>query len=262
MPAELCAIIHKMMAKKPDDRYQSARELLAELTQLRDRLGGSRLMPLVSISQPLSVASATTPPASRRWLWVGALSLLPAFALGLGYRWLTAEPVEVEAVSPRDNLGPSPAQAREKALRAAVEQPFDFRKPDEAAAHFRHTIELGVLYLEQRRLKEAQAYFESLRDQPRQASRYQAFGRIGLACVLAFQDQAKESMELFTELERLKPPRPVFKISKVVEYPEYVVLHWPEVRRIVAEALSHNAANLGLDTLPEPLERLRKPIKN
>jgi serine/threonine-protein kinase len=259
LPAEVGAVIHKMMAKKPDDRYQSARELLAELTELRDRLGGSRVLPLVSISQPMSLAMAEPVSARRRWLWVAALSLLPAFALGLGYRWLTAEPVGTEAAL-HANLGPSPAQMREKALRAAVEQPFDFRKPDEAAAHFRQTIELGMLYLEQRRLKEAQAYFESLRDQPQGLRLHHAFGRIGLACVLAFQDQAKESMELFTELERLKPPRPVFKISKVVEYPEYIVLHLPEVRRLVAEALSHNATNLGVNTLPEPLERLRRPL--
>src|SRR5262249_14393252 len=38
LPAELCAVIQKMMAKKPEDRYQSAGEVVRDISRLRDAL--------------------------------------------------------------------------------------------------------------------------------------------------------------------------------------------------------------------------------
>src|SRR5439155_18621652 len=38
LPPDLCGMVHKMMAKNPDDRYQSAREILRDLVKLRDGL--------------------------------------------------------------------------------------------------------------------------------------------------------------------------------------------------------------------------------
>src|SRR5262249_12849269 len=40
LPAELCAVVHKMMAKKPEDRYQTCREIVRDLVRLRDGLVG------------------------------------------------------------------------------------------------------------------------------------------------------------------------------------------------------------------------------
>ena len=36
LPADLCGMVHKMMAKNPDERYQSAREILRDLIKVRD----------------------------------------------------------------------------------------------------------------------------------------------------------------------------------------------------------------------------------
>ena len=36
LPADLCGMVHKMMAKDPDERYQSAREILRDLMKVRD----------------------------------------------------------------------------------------------------------------------------------------------------------------------------------------------------------------------------------
>src|SRR5439155_15079545 len=38
LPAALCAIIQKMMAKKPEDRYQTAREIVRDINQLSESL--------------------------------------------------------------------------------------------------------------------------------------------------------------------------------------------------------------------------------
>ena len=40
LPPDLCAIVHKMMAKKPDDRYQSAKDVLRDLARLRESMSG------------------------------------------------------------------------------------------------------------------------------------------------------------------------------------------------------------------------------
>jgi eukaryotic-like serine/threonine-protein kinase len=36
LPADLCTIIHKMMAKQPEARYQTAREIMRDVSRLRD----------------------------------------------------------------------------------------------------------------------------------------------------------------------------------------------------------------------------------
>src|SRR6059058_2422293 len=40
LPAELCAVVHKMMAREPANRYQTCRELLKDLALLRESLSG------------------------------------------------------------------------------------------------------------------------------------------------------------------------------------------------------------------------------
>src|SRR5262249_56352880 len=75
LPPELCAVVHKMMAKRPEDRYQSAREILNDLSRFKDGAGlttgavpvGSGMFRLGvggnSTSVPaLPAASATTQP--------------------------------------------------------------------------------------------------------------------------------------------------------------------------------------------------------
>src|SRR5262245_14675738 len=41
LPAELCALVHKMMAKRPEDRYQTGREIVRDVVRLRDALVGA-----------------------------------------------------------------------------------------------------------------------------------------------------------------------------------------------------------------------------
>jgi hypothetical protein len=119
----------------------------------------------------------------------------------------------------------------------------DYRRHLDAAA------QLGVLYLEQRRLKEADAFFKELRDRftsPGE-TRLLYLGKVGPALVLAFQDRAKESNDLFLELEKGKQGDVSLLRSPV-----------SPLRPLVVEALNHNAANLAPERLPPDLENLRK----
>ena len=40
LPAALCAVVHKMMAKDPANRHQTGKELLRDLARVREGLSG------------------------------------------------------------------------------------------------------------------------------------------------------------------------------------------------------------------------------
>jgi serine/threonine protein kinase len=54
LPAELCDLVHDMMARNPDDRPQTGRDLLKELTKVREAISGQPTGQLV----PITVTSA------------------------------------------------------------------------------------------------------------------------------------------------------------------------------------------------------------
>src|SRR5947207_292566 len=73
LPPELCAIVHKMMAKDLDQRYQTCAELLKDLNQFRELLATqTRPIPGAAVAS-VSLSGTTTRTAavvrSRRW-WV------------------------------------------------------------------------------------------------------------------------------------------------------------------------------------------------
>src|SRR5439155_7991404 len=91
LPLGLCAIIHKLMAKEPANRYQTARDLLQDIVRLRNSLTGALKGTTGSISliatevEPLVALEAETrePPRKRRWLpWTVAASIALALLGG------------------------------------------------------------------------------------------------------------------------------------------------------------------------------------
>ena len=69
LPANLCAVVHKMMCKRPEGRYQTGRELLKDLNLVRDSLS----MPRDSAAPTIAVAvGAPASEAGRHQGWAGA----------------------------------------------------------------------------------------------------------------------------------------------------------------------------------------------
>jgi hypothetical protein len=203
------------------------------------------------------------------------LSLVLALGAGAGVRWLrggavrSLPPTPLTPAADAVRLG---GDGREGTLLAATRKEVSLTNSDDFRKHLEATVQLGLLYLDQRRLSDAEKFFKDLRDKPPADLKiYSVYGKIGQAATLAFQDRPEESLKLFKELESAKlPPDRVgrpgndwlrqmqSKGFRDLSAEIYLLNFSPQVRHLVAEALDHNLANLGGNPLPPEVERLRK----
>jgi serine/threonine-protein kinase len=290
LPAELCAIVHKMMARRPEDRYQSAREIVNDLIRLKDGAGlssgpvpaaafglaagsSSTSVPAVSGPTQLMTQVTSTSSSAGRYLLVGALALAAAGG-GAALHWYrTPAP---RAIHPDDALAdvdPAPSVLREKELRRNIADRG--RKPEVVTDEL---LELAELYIADRRLEDALKLFEP--DVVRRIGSFEVTAKepaparerpaivagLGRGIVLAYMDRADDSNAEFLKVMRtypaagkkeeapLKGLRPGMRgqLEQFFLRPESGP-HW---RRAVADALDRNEKNLG-GKMPDELRRLR-----
>jgi serine/threonine-protein kinase len=265
LPADVCAVVHKMMAKKPDERYQTGREIVRDVVRLRDQLvgvSGARSGPLFSLGPTvpdtgnLVATQIIAPPPRRRWLpWVAGLSVFLALAGGLVYGWLSASHTSAPRPAPEvadESRARLSQKEQEEFLVKAVKQRYANPQNQVDMLHgLDFYIDLGLLYLKDRRLSEAEKYYKGL-DRPDQRWRmYQVVGKLGEAMVLAFQDKPKESNDRFQVF--LNP-----KVAEKLSLGPRGLLNHPQLRAAIAEALHHNLANAP-DAFPSVLRPYLHP---
>ena len=251
LPPELCAVVHKMMAKDPDQRYQTGRELLKDLVRVREGLAGvTGFVPLMTgpvEAVPTAAGSATPasavvpvlPRRSRRWVPAAfVLSLAAALAggvfLGVSRQRQGGGPVaesggEVLPASESPSL-----DRREEELRATVERYLDPANANKnPATGVRLCLDLALPYLEQNRIDEADKLFKRLAKLRQPA--YHTLGVLGQAIVLGLKDQAADSNKKFRTLQRkgndAQKGRIVFELLRTNR----------DLARWAAEAAYHNA---------------------
>ncbi len=279
LPIELCAIIHKMMVKAPENRYQAGREIVRDVGRLRDALvGGSGIRPapaLTMVPAPLaeqgtdSVATQSIP-ALRRSSWPRRLlpvGLVLALAGGLLIGWLLNHPGKTALVQaqPFDDIAPGikavlDAKERErKREKDLLRQVQDYTKPGsrlDVQAGLNASIKLGVFYLNEKRLDDAHQFFKDL-DGDKQVPAYRTLAKLGKAMVLAFKDQPEESnkqfLRVFTFLENM-PAGNLWKGNAALKD----ILAVPCLRETLAQALNYNYRN-NPAAFPKRLEPLRHP---
>ncbi|HVL12765.1 MAG TPA: serine/threonine-protein kinase [Gemmata sp.] len=293
LPPDLCAMVHKMMAKDPADRYPSIREVLHDLAKVRDGAALDLPEPAALSLPPPTPAPLAAPPAAPATPRVGpAWWGLPAVACGLAtaagaalYAALNPPP---EPPPPRESppAGPGLAEVRPpEKLVAARERELvallaNRQTPPDAL--LRGSIELGLLFVRDRRLDEARDRFAALEKEqfpptlpPRKgddfvAARFAgAAGRLGQAVVLAHRDRpdaARQSNDLIAAVADQPFPRAgkFDKLDKsdrgVTVVIEFLLRH-PDLGEAVADAIHRNAATLGNapPLTPPALEQLRTP---
>jgi serine/threonine-protein kinase len=272
LPADLCAIVHKMMAKAPEDRFQTGRDLLKELTRLRESLTAvsAGKLPRSAVTDSATSAGAESTGAlelvptklvptvavrqarRRLALWMAgtvALALLAGAALALLFR----------PRNPGDTAfaltgGPSP---NGDAVAAAAERErFLVRQFDEYAnpkVGKRLTygvaacLQLSEFYLERNDLAKAEQFFTKLTDDPRKVKPYLAIGSLGRAIVLSARGEAGRSNQLFLEGTQTLEGTKYLDLILNLESP---------LRSAVTRAVERNAA---AGPVPAGLEFLRKP---
>jgi serine/threonine-protein kinase len=238
LPATLCAVIHKMMAKDPAQRYQTGKELVRDLARVREGLSGQTInilkedletMPGAAAPAPPVATTALMPRPSRRLVWIAlvGVSLAAAAAAGGAAAWLrrpaaaAAPPPAADTGETDDDLAPV---NDEEALRKLVDK---YLQPAHAGADVSVgmglCLDLGMLYLDQHRLDDAEKLFERL-DAMDKVKQYQVLGKFGRAIVLALRDRPADSDQLLHEIAN----SPQFKKPKDPGLPGD-----PDIRKMV-----------------------------
>jgi serine/threonine-protein kinase len=223
LPEALCAIVHKMMAKSPDQRYQTGRELMRDISRLREALTGANPavgLPTIQVeavpasslgvmadgaqTQATSIPSLPAPQSSGTfWASLVALSLLGAAGAGAAYAWHErsadkgTHPGEAAATD-RVNR-PS---KREKELRESAERYLSGKARGDGGPAL--GMDLGLFYLEEGRPAEALEVFQRMERHKDQAS-YHLLGKFGKGIALALLNKAAEAKDVFQTLAPRKP---------------------------------------------------------
>jgi serine/threonine-protein kinase len=267
LPADLCTIIHRMMAKKPEDRYQTARELFRDLTRLRETLSGNSgitVMQPTAAAEPAPTRLARTMNIDgwwrrrRRSLFVGTVAVALLGGLAAGWHYGRPDvPAEPPLPDPKAEIL-SYQRLREKSLLAAVRELTSQRNGNPRNRGLHECAELTQLYFEQWRLDDADYFFTNLMD-PEKARVYNTFGRLGHAMVLAFQDRAEESTKQFQDLAGGTEAGIPWGLVRIIN-------RHPGLLQLLIRALDYNAINLAAvnQKLPANLQvwRQRQPLPN
>jgi serine/threonine protein kinase len=287
LPPDLCALVHKLMAKRVEDRYQSAKDLLRDLAKVKEgrsvglNLSNSPATPptgtvplFLSTSHPVVAGSTLTglsnsvlsPAAPVRWIrWtLATFACLLACAIGaIGYVLVHPKPsgpaakaeptpiVGLPDIKPPEKI----VTSRERELLAIIKDRST--TPD----HWITTsIELGLLYLHEGRLDESSARFEAMEKEafalaPIATNAAHVSGRIGKAIVLAHRDTDPQTAQAAAQ-ESVKQFQTALPKGKG-EGLRLLLFRHGELAQAAADALKRNEANGA--KVPKELEALRSP---
>jgi serine/threonine protein kinase len=277
LPADLHALVHKLMAKNPADRYQTAKDVSRDLTKIQKGMAMAMAVspttggPTQTTSVPLSVSLSSStvgqlpavPPTPTRWPWRIAAAVLVLFVGGVGWWVATLADSPITTATPSTAVGlpevrlPNLVSSREIALKDKVEK---------AGLHSREHLtagfDLGLLLVNEKRWDDADKAFKQLEAGPR-PNRPDALpvsplvlSRLGQAIVLAHQDKWKESDAAFAQAVSLIPQKPQQRQAM-----EKLCFDHPTIGQAIAEAVTRNADNAPKgEKQPNTVAWLRSPV--
>jgi serine/threonine-protein kinase len=266
LPADLGAVVRKLMAKNPDDRYQSAKDVMRELARIQKGLSlqaAGEVLP--SLSMPIAVAGRTSvsvpvvPQRRPRWVFAVPLGML-AMALG----WFASGAIDPNPGTPPPATVAGLPDARPPAPVVSgmeLELKEKFRNRTNGPQHLRTGLQLALLYLRERRYDEAEAVFQEIESAklpglPADLPTLPAMvSKMGKGIVLAWKDKPQDSVKLFEEAVAKLP------LALYRKRVEPFLFENIDFSQAVSEALNRNAENLAAagQKLPAKLEWLRTP---
>jgi serine/threonine-protein kinase len=223
LPAALCRVVHQMLAKEPERRLASARDLLRELRRVQveyfgenwpehlpawDSLAGElppdpRIALTQQLDQLMKAASAERPSLARRaWL---AAAFLGALAGGGALAWLVLPaPLLADAGAP--SVIPKEANVKRQVYRAsqigseAAWQSVLTYFPEKKYYTLRAEEQLALIYLREGNLDRAMAIFEKLARLSDDEAELRAFGLAGMYGVLSLRGKYDQCDAVLNQL--------------------------------------------------------------
>lgn len=270
LPPDLLALVHRLMAKNPADRPQSAKDVIRDLVKVQKGLAAPTGEPAATVSLPLpmtqsGVALPQQPPVPHppyRWPWRVLAMLGVVGAAGLGWWAYSLADPKGEAPPPPTAAGlpevkpPTPlVSAREHALREVVE-----KSPPHSREHLTAAFDLGVLLVGEHRFDDADKVFKHLEGMTR-ANKADglpvsaaALGKFGQAIVLAHQDKWQASNAGFEGAVNAVPAK-----TRRADVEKLFFDH-PAIGQAIAEGVNRNAENMPKgEKLPPLVAWLRTP---
>jgi len=269
LPFDLCELVHKLLAKNPDERYGTAREVIRDLTKIQKGLPLQLEPPSIQVSQTVLIPNALFQPAvpstgsqtliavpastSRSFRWWPIL-LLPA--VGFAGWWSYAKlhpPVEPVVLVGLPEAKPATplTSARERDLTAKLKE-----RKLEAKELIEATVALGLLYLDERRFDDADKFFKTLdaeRLGPVVRGQLKMISRLGEGITLIYRDRTKEAVDWFGQLP---DPRKQGLQNRQME--DFLIGH-PDFGEALALALNYLAESVAPNKLPPYVDYLRSP---
>lgn len=290
LPPDFVGLVHKMMAKRPEDRHQSAREILADLAKLQAgqslNLLGSNVLPGLFTSMAGNSGFSAQPTQSMnsggiawgvssktKWIVFSTLAITSVAAGALTHRFLNPPAPAIDPKAALVEIEPPPSVTRERELRKLIN---DKTVKIEVATD--GLLELAMICIRDQRHEEALKLFDA--DAIRKLGAFEEAIRkpnvyrdplhimslAGRGIVLAWQDKTEASVDEFQKLIREYPLPPKSdkaepKVKAVLNRGQlegFFIRNTtgPTWRKAVNEALDRNAKNLG-GKLPDGLSRLR-----
>jgi serine/threonine-protein kinase len=228
LPAPVCRIVHKMLAKNPAERYATPRQLLDDLRAtsielFQDDPGGevaglseddlastveARRAATDRLAQAMRTTAMPRVRLANRWLW--GLAVICGFAVGGLLAWSTRQPSlitpmheDAEIIQRQDNAEAQFVYALMLGTEAGWKSIGEYF-PDDRTFALRAEQHLARLYLEKFELDRAMKIFDSFAGVNDAEVQYKAFGLAGRAMVL--NRQGKKS-QLAATLGELYPIR-------------------------------------------------------
>jgi serine/threonine-protein kinase len=224
LPPALCRVVHQMLAKDPDERWGSCRELLRELYRIQVEycpqaspeemsLWGSVGMeplsdPRLRASRQLAEAMRGSAAARKKLApWLIALSVLAMFALGAVTAWCTVRPSDL-ASHQQGNRAPVPQQATElrqwfvasrTGTEAAWQSVVDYPDVSEQT-QLRAKQQLARIYLHDNDFNRALVVFDELAAAKDNNADIKAFGLAGKCVTLYLMERHADSAEVNEQL--------------------------------------------------------------